>query len=1597
MKRINPATDIYERSVDEVLNGSTFARFVVVGKQRKSTFDVRETSHSVNGSQCFDITPGTEKLVRNGSEVLIKNVDYEVLYETGQITLISPRARDPNAEIDVSYECNPPFQIQDKILLGTRMEYKLDGISEESMLGATLLYKSQSTTSERPELGREPFNQFLWGFNARLAGSPKWMTRVANLFPFVETEAPSKAHFDFEVAQSRYNPNTKESAYLDNFEGSENILSMPTHIFSWYKASPPRYDALGKPDESLDYRHLGKFWWHSSIKEQYSRIYGNTGNSVTNAREQVLLKLTLEPNDNLEGRSWGGVMRALSPGLFNQSRKRVLEVVVQGRNGDLNVDLGQISEDIPIPSLNNGEPDGRLQSEVDVGREVTNERDKVGLDGLSNEQERAVRWECRPTCYATPVDSADLDPGGDRYDDPEPDDTEQGPWVNGTEGNNTATGGFAFDTEDLDRSGVLDTRELYLRYTMRLDSACNARTYCEELRNGWRKYRIPLYGAGSRIGAAGGESEAQILSSVKIVRVWMGRLPARVTKAQVLLARLNIMGNAWEEGERNRDYEIDSDRFSTGDLRDSLAVRVPPVIPDSNRLRVDVINKQEDERGYQQSPNVKRERDTRTDEPLPEKSLVMRYENLHPGEAVHATRLLGSEPKDLTLYDRILMEIHPDTNWTRGSPTFRAGQNRVSLGLRLGKDQGNRDSRDYYEIRLHMDTSDLAVLDREHRTLWLRNSFEVEVDDLTGLKNDPMYRAFQGREVSRKAWHKGRGDSSLTLSVVGNPTLSRIDWMRMVIYVDSGAVESQNGEIWINDLRLEGVDKSLGTSMQTQMQLEFSDFIHVSGKLTYTNGGFTTMSQTRATPANSRSTVDYNAAASLYANKFFPDQWGVSIPINLQYQGTVGRPFTQPSSDLGLTGTGFADMMSDIVRGNLRPRDAADSARDTVERYARIYQSTKFDERFSVAYKKEHRSESFLTQALFERPDIQYSQAFSDQEDFYARSNSRNYTTKVMYSLSPFQNRSYRPMSGTGKWKYMPRFLSDMEFTPFWDKLNLTLWDMTYARTRTVNKPRNQFDVPVDNPTDFTVELSHSADLEWRPTNFFNFGYRLETNRDFDRDRECFDGSLWTEQGECGMLARGLVFSWDDEGMGEGHLGDAYGILARERNRSQTFHAGFNPNVVNWLTLGANYNAGYKQTRNYAQLDARTQDTTRPEYFEADADHDVRLNASLSLPGMLGTGGDGKGVLAELRKKLDAWRLRNFDASYTVSHKYNGEQFTYGLLEDRRLSAGSFYAYQLGLVYGGLSDFFGTLFEGEPDPYFFDWLSRPDPALNEVRFNHEVSRTVDGSTGLTVPGLDLSLSLNAKYSKRYVLYRGLQASDTSVVWPDYTVTGTFNDFAGRIGILRRYFRSMTSTTTFNYREEDKRALFSNSPDNHKTSFRLDPLVRIAATTNKDVRAELSVKLGKDIEDQYFKGSALREQAFRWYGPDTTMPIYPRIDSLRTPKEGFNVGGEASLSKDIETQKGVQFWRYYIKLQNNLRLKLSGSCNYSVQESRPPQSDPVRSQDQFTGTVKPEVSYNFTNNVDAMFFFLYKYDKLWHTAENESTHEVQLHGEFTMRF
>jgi cell surface protein SprA len=127
---------LYTKTVQTVQSSShqSLYYFEAVGKRRRSSISVRDpnSSYSVSGGGCLDIAPNSEKL-KAGSEVLVRDVDYQVNYELGQIELISERALDPNKEITVNFECEPLFELQRKLLLGVREESPIENFGEGSL------------------------------------------------------------------------------------------------------------------------------------------------------------------------------------------------------------------------------------------------------------------------------------------------------------------------------------------------------------------------------------------------------------------------------------------------------------------------------------------------------------------------------------------------------------------------------------------------------------------------------------------------------------------------------------------------------------------------------------------------------------------------------------------------------------------------------------------------------------------------------------------------------------------------------------------------------------------------------------------------------------------------------------------------------------------------------------------------------------------------------------------------------------------------------------------------------------------------------------------------------------------------------------------------------------------------------------------------------------------------------------------------------------------------------------------------------------------------------------------------------------------------
>lgn len=1613
LKRINPNTQIYDLPSDQIRDrANTTHQFSIFSKQKQSTFDVTKTSYGVSGgSGCLDITPGTERLML-GSKELRRNIDYEVLYEVGQITLISPLAKAPGADVSISYECTPAFQIQDKWLMGTRLQYNLDAISDESMMGATVLFKSQTSREKRPQLEREPFHQFLWGFNTSLTGTPQWMTKIVNKLPLINTKAESRVRWDFEIAQSYYNPNTKGSALVDDFENSKRDFTFPVYISSWKQASPPGGTEV-EPwyDAGLDYRHAGKFIWHSNLVEDFGSIYGASDYVNTNKQEVRLLSFKLTPNDNFRGNSWGGVMRGLSGSLRNQSRKRFLEVVVRGGDGSFGIDLGKISEDLSIA----GEaPDKNLNTEVEYGAYI-NEND-YGLDGKEDAEETGREWQCKPTCISRNLSIAtSTDPAGDgvggKWEDPKDGVTNPSSNINATEGNNAKSSGFGYDTEDLNQNNVLDTKNQFARYTIDFSTGCTDQTNCEELVNGWRKYRIPLYEEKNyKLYGDEGLTITDILSSVNHTRLWYGRLSPGVSQSEMYLARVSMVGNDWEEASRNRDFEISPPPLLT---TDSLTIRPPTETPDTNNLRVLVINNREEKNNYTSSPNTTIEKDTETDEPVQEQSLLLKYENLHPGEQVYATRLFTGQMRDFTEYGRLLLEMHPEASGT-------SSQNDLDFVMQFGRDNGNEQSDNYYEIRLPLDKN----LDRntDAATLWKRHAIDVNLGELAALKNDTSW--LQLRKVSRTVYNKAREDSSLSIGVVGDPSLSQINWMRLSLAVHPTAIDRQSGEIWVNDLRLEGVNKAWGTAVRASFQSEFADFVTVSGNTSINHGNFNSFTSERKSPALSKTTLEYSSLISVFANKFLPDEWGVQIPLSLNYLGTIERPFTKPSSDIPLSSTGILNVAEDLFSQEL---DTQDSASDLNERNSRAYQTRSQKETFSTSYRKERRSKSFLTQTLAERPSFEF--VFNENELHGPKQSdsTRNYKTLMQYDLSPYEPKTYRPLGFIKNWILVPKFIKDFEFSPYPEQMNVTTFNLFYQRSHNISFSGSD---ATDNGADYQVDLSHGFRFNWKTFNFLAFNYSIEISRDFDKWYEDFGSEdFFSTNSGHGLFASDIVFSGHDKKVNaNGDTTDVtYGFLMAEATRKQSFDIDFTPQLFNWLPLPFRSTTQYTHNRREEVLSRNNGTDYIPEHYEASLEHTLSLTPTLQLSTLFYDLEEASKPIASLnkvfkstREHMDTWRLRSVGAGYSINHRLQGEQFSFQRLYESNISTGELLAYQFGMLYSPQTLYspsrfwdemaMGRIYDnGEVDQ--FDVYEAPLFENNQTPLSHGITRDANLNTGLTVPGLDLTLNTRLDWSQSFTVRRDsiTPYGDTSLTWPRMTLSGTFNNLMKQLPGIETVFRSFSLSTGYEYKVDQRYGIFSSNNQSRTISHALRPLVKIAGTTPRNHRWESDVDLTYSVgrETPKIQDSTRGARTFRLTS-DQIRAYVPRANGREySDLKTYGTKYRLQWSYDLETQKGLQVWRWYWKLENNLRLKWVNDIDYKRQkryETTPSPSDSLATITQMDNkshtlslTTQPDVTYSFTRKVDAGAFIKLLRTQEFHTKEEEVTWDILVHGEITMRF
>jgi len=681
----------------------------------------------------------SEVVTLNGRR-LTKGQDYDIVYETGEITFLTPEALSPTANLTVDYEYTPLLMIEKKSMFGIQGEYSLGNLK----LGAVGIYKSEKTAEERPRVGQEPVRNFVWGSDLSFSSnSAPFITKMMNALPLVKTDAPSTFSIKGQIAQSIPNPNTKNNAFIDDFEGALEYTDLTIRRGVWTLSSPPK-------DREHDARC--KLWWYNPYNRVLiTDIWPNKEVERTEDKTNVLT-LKLFPDDPHRpsntifdstplGSRWNGIMRALFAGAYDQTRTKFLEIWLRGEKGVLNIDLGEIGEDI--------DADGNLDTE---DRERNGQRDGLldddedtGLDAMTDGQEQDF--------YETSLS----DPSGDNwsYEHKEGvDEEEEYKRINGTQGNrNDPDRGRRPDTEDINSNSVLDVTNNYYRYSIDLSDPLNEFLADPEDYEGWRLYRIPLKEPGN-YDAVGNPD----WNDIRFARVWLSS--SQPTTATVQIASIQLVGNRWQNlGISN-----------TSSRQRALPIEEPP--PEEGEFNVFVINTHENLE-YVPPPGVAGVLDRQTRVREKEQSLALKYTNLKPLHQGSAYRFLYN-PEDYTNYRYMKMFVH--------GPEDTTNMANVEFFLRLGSDSTN-----FYEFHAQVLPD------------WEGNEVVIDFEKITALK---VYASNSQSSGSPTSIDTTDGH----YRVKGNPTLSRVRWFSMgVINKDSEPVSGEVwvDELRVVDIRKE--------------------------------------------------------------------------------------------------------------------------------------------------------------------------------------------------------------------------------------------------------------------------------------------------------------------------------------------------------------------------------------------------------------------------------------------------------------------------------------------------------------------------------------------------------------------------------------------------------------------------------------------------------------------------------------------------------------------------------------------------------------------------------------------------------------------------
>ncbi len=186
--------------------------------------------------------------VRAGGIELVEGADYEVDYSLGRLRIINESYLQQGTPINVSFEDQALFSLQQKTMLGLRADYEFN---DNLSLGATYLRLFERPFTQKVNIGNDPINNRIFGLDLVYSDEAPFLTKMVDKLPFYSTKERSSINFSAEAAYLKpghsgaINNGDDEGGVvsIDDFEGAvSGLLLGGFNTNQWRLASTPTTD-----------------------------------------------------------------------------------------------------------------------------------------------------------------------------------------------------------------------------------------------------------------------------------------------------------------------------------------------------------------------------------------------------------------------------------------------------------------------------------------------------------------------------------------------------------------------------------------------------------------------------------------------------------------------------------------------------------------------------------------------------------------------------------------------------------------------------------------------------------------------------------------------------------------------------------------------------------------------------------------------------------------------------------------------------------------------------------------------------------------------------------------------------------------------------------------------------------------------------------------------------------------------------------------------------------------------------------------------------------------------------------------------------------